>query len=416
MMKIFIRILLLFYYVFILLACGDKKESISINYILMARVTNMQTDEIKIDTPSRTIFIKLITGGDLSNVHVNLTLAKRVEMVKPANIESVYDFTKPASVTLKYKEEIITYHFIIDTEYNIVDPATLGWIKSTEWGTLPDYLAIYKSPSTLKGKNAVAYIAVADIDKNASFSVLGNTTGVKTLTQFYNAESVKPAIVMNGGYFASNGATVSLLYRNNVMLAPNLQSMSRSDGTSNVTFYPTRSAFGEIENGKFEVNWVYTVSSGQTYAYPAPSPNKSGVSPMQIPSVNYPEGASIWKAKNAIGGGPVLLKNGLYKNTWEAELFDTASGIGPTSNNPRSAIGITGDNRLIFFVCEGRNKTPNVPGFTLEEVAYILRDLGCLDAMNLDGGGSSCMLVNGQETIKPSDGAQRSVTTAVAIK
>lgn len=36
--------------------------------------------------------------------------------------------------------------------------------------------------------------------------------------------------------------------------------------------------------------------------------------------------------------------------------------------------------------------------------------------MNLDGGGSSCMLVNGQETIKPSDGAQRSVTTAVAIK
>lgn len=52
MMKIFIRILLLFYYVFILLACGDKKESISINYILMARVTNMQTDEIKIDTPS----------------------------------------------------------------------------------------------------------------------------------------------------------------------------------------------------------------------------------------------------------------------------------------------------------------------------------------------------------------------------
>ena len=253
------------------------------------------------------------------------------------------------------------------------------------------------------------------MDKNASFSVLGNTTGVKTLTQF-NVESVKPVIVMNGGYFASNGATVSLLYRNNVMLAPNLQSMSRSDGTSNVTFYPTRSAFGEIENGKFEVNWVYTVSSGQTYAYPAPSPNKSGVSPMQIPSVNYPEGASIWKAKNAIGGGPVLLKNGLYKNTWEAELFDTASGIGPTSNNPRSAIGITGDNRLIFFVCEGRNKTPNVPGFTLEEVAYILRDLGCLDAMNLDGGGSSCMLVNGQETIKPSDGTQRSVTTAIAIK
>ena len=55
-------------------------------------------------------------------------------MVEPANTESVYDFTKPASVTLKYKEEIITYHFIIDTEYNIVDPATLGWDKIDRMG------------------------------------------------------------------------------------------------------------------------------------------------------------------------------------------------------------------------------------------------------------------------------------------
>lgn len=70
---------------------------------------------------------------------------------------------------------------------------------------------------------------------------------------------------------------------------------------------------------------------------------------MQVPSATYPSGAFLWKAKNAIGGGPVLLKNGLYKNTWEAELIDAASGIGPTNNNPRSAIGITGDNQLIFL-------------------------------------------------------------------
>jgi exopolysaccharide biosynthesis protein len=34
----------------------------------------------------------------------------------------------------------------------------------------------------------------------------------------------------------------------------------------------------------------------------------------------------------------------------------------------------------------------------------------------LDGGGSSCMLVNGRETIKPSDGTQRAVTSAVVLK
>ena len=70
----------------------------------MARVTNMQTDEIKIDTPSRTIFIKLITGGDLSNVHVNLTLAKGVEMVEPANTESVYDSPSQLLLLLNTKK------------------------------------------------------------------------------------------------------------------------------------------------------------------------------------------------------------------------------------------------------------------------------------------------------------------------
>jgi exopolysaccharide biosynthesis protein len=36
--------------------------------------------------------------------------------------------------------------------------------------------------------------------------------------------------------------------------------------------------------------------------------------------------------------------------------------------------------------------------------------------LNLDGGGSSCMLVNGMETIKPSDGSQRAVVTAIGLK
>lgn len=415
-MKFILKTLSLLCCIFILSACGDDKEPISINYVLMVRVTNLQADDIKIDTHSRTIFIKFAKGGDLSNVNVTLTLAKGVEMIEPSKPESIYDFTKPASVTLKYKDETIVYHFEITIEYEVVDPSSLGWIKSGEWGTLPNYLTVYKSPSTLKNKNAIAYIAVADMNQGATFNVLGETKGLKTPKQFYNAESVRPTIIMNGGYFASNGATVSLLCRDGVILAPNSETVARSDGSSNVSFYPTRSVFGEMENGKFEANWVYKVSTTQTYAYPAPSPNKSGAPPMQIPSGTYPQGAFVWKAKNAIGGGPTLLKNGLYKNTWEAELFDAASGIGATSNNPRSAIGITGDNKLIFFVCEGRNKTPNVPGFTLEEVAYILKDLGCLDAINLDGGGSSCMLVNGEETIQPSDGTQRSVTTAVAIR
>ncbi len=50
---------------------------------------------------------------------------------------------------------------------------------------------------------------------------------------------------------------------------------------------------------------------------------------------------------------------------------------------------------------EGRNKTESIPGLTLQEVANRLLEIGCSEAINLDGGGSSCMLINGKETIKP---------------
>ena len=60
--------------------------------------------------------------------------------------------------------------------------------------------------------------------------------------------------------------------------------------------------------------------------------------------------------------------------------------------------------------------TEGVAGMTTEDVAKVMKSLGCVDAMNLDGGGSSCMLINGQETIKGTDGAQRAVASAVVIK
>ena len=81
-----------------------------------------------------------------------------------------------------------------------------------------------------------------------------------------------------------------------------------------------------------------------------------------------------------------------------------------------TAIGVTADNRLVLFVCEGRDMTEGVKGYSTEDVAKILLEFGCTEAINLDGGGSSCLLVNGLETIQPSDGAQRPVGSCVFVK
>ena len=79
-------------------------------------------------------------------------------------------------------------------------------------------------------------------------------------------------------------------------------------------------------------------------------------------------------------------------------------------------MGISADSKLLLFVCEGREMTEGVTGLTTGEVAKVLYSLGIKDAINLDGGGSSCMLIGGKETIKLSDGRQRAVASTVMFK
>ena len=285
-----------------------------------------------------------------------------------------------------------------------------GWILQTSFGELPDYIRVYKSPSMLQGKSAIAYVAVADMNKQATFSVLGDASGYKTPSEFYQTQQAP--IIVNGGNFWE-GSSLSMLCRNGQIICPNNQIEYRTNGT--VLYYPTRGAFGLMDDGSYKVNWIYT-NNNITYAYPAPAPNKSGATPLQMPSATYPSGATLWKAKTAIGAGPVLIKDGKPVNSFVEELFDDESGVQPEINAPRTAIGITQSGKMIFFVCEGRNMTPGIAGLTLADETNILRDLGCVEALNLDGGGSSCLLVNGKETIKPSDGTQRKVVTAVSFK
>ena len=79
-------------------------------------------------------------------------------------------------------------------------------------------------------------------------------------------------------------------------------------------------------------------------------------------------------------------------------------------------MGYTANHRLIILVIQGR--FPGVAeGASLEQEAKILKDLGCYEALNLDGGGSTCMLINGKETVKPSDKqGQRPIPAVFLIK
>ena len=118
--------------------------------------------------------------------------------------------------------------------------------------------------------------------------------------------------------------------------------------------------------------------------------------------------------QTAVGGGPALIQNPDIKITNNEERKFTGNAI--NDKHPRTAMGYTKEGKLIILVVQGRY--PGVAeGASLIQKAKILQDLGCWEALNLDGGGSSCLLVNGKETIKPSDATgQRAIPAVFVIR
>ena len=102
-----------------------------------------------------------------------------------------------------------------------------------------------------------------------------------------------------------------------------------------------------------------------------------------------------WEGVNHIlSGGPYLVKDGEVFVDMTEEKLGSVGG-----RNPRTAIGYTKNNHLILITADGREGASI--GLTLNELARLMKELGCTNAMNLDGGGSTVMYVNGQVVNKP---------------
>lgn len=86
--------------------------------------------------------------------------------------------------------------------------------------------------------------------------------------------------------------------------------------------------------------------------------------------------------------GPLLLQDG-KEHTLLKNAFND-------NRHPRTAMGITKDNRLLLLVVDGRNRQAH--GMNLHELTDVLFWLGAKDAMNLDGGGSSSLYIRGMST------------------
>lgn len=280
------------------------------------------------------------------------------------------------------------------------------------------------------GAQCLGFYAVVDFKTNPKLLFRPKFSGAKTPTTYFSdfAESGDgtPYVVVNGGYFGGT-TSVSLLVEEGEMKSMAAQ----SDVCNGQTYYPVRAAFGQMADGSFETAWVYCLRAADNrfypYAYPSPLDNDERTETfMPEPPTASTEGAHIWEVEYAIGAGPMLVydgKNVAEENYWK-EVFEHG-GVSGMSRHPRTSIGATADGKLIVLVCDGRGKRGSA-GFTLPELADKMISLGCIRAINLDGGGSSTFVgKDGAVLNMPSDtqgttleGAtivQRRIPTAVVI-
>lgn len=293
---------------------------------------------------------------------------------------------------------------------------------------LPSSFHVYRSTDSLDGKPNVMYYAVADLkDKKLKFTT--DTTFKRRLTpaEFYQ-KNKEPLLVVNCSFFSfATNQNLNIVVKDRKLLSYNEESIPVKGRDTLTYFHSFFGALGISKKGKADVAWVYTDST-KRYPYASESAVPFIHDSVANPTLeNILKNTSIvigerggsspsfskWKMQTAIGGGPVLLQNGEVNISNNEERKFEGKAI--NNHEPRTAIGYTKDNKLIILVCEGRSK--NAAGLTLIQLAKVFKDLGCVEALNLDGGGSSCMLINGKETNYPSGkGVQRPVPSVFLIE
>ncbi len=123
------------------------------------------------------------------------------------------------------------------------------------------------------------------------------------------------------------------------------------------------------------------------------------------------EDAGVITAGDAIVSGPLLIDDRIDMPL-DSISFNT-------NRHPRTMVGITGSGHLLFVVVDGR-QPGYAEGMSLFELRDLARSLGCTDALNLDGGGSTTMVVTGESGSavlnKPSGKVERPVPSILFVR
>ncbi|MCE1187907.1 MAG: phosphodiester glycosidase family protein [Ignavibacteria bacterium] len=292
--------------------------------------------------------------------------------------------------------------FIVLALYSIAPAQPITWTDITSTYSLPQGVKLVKGVRTSPA--LVSYYLDVDLNrKNLAIKPYLTPSGSERINTFVTRYNAIAGV--NGGYFGGT-SMYSAIIQPNAVLAKNIASVTRPAGT----YYTMRGLFGITETRDMAVNWIYHFGNTirDVYVFSNPLANtQSAPAPIPVQS----NGVVYNDLMVGVGGGPVLIKDGQIRITYDEEVF-FGSGIGTVTDlQPRTAIGYTTNKHVIIIVADGRQTAS--AGLSLTELAQVLSDLGCVEALNLDGGGSTQMAIGNTFVDVPSEA--RAVPSMLAV-
>lgn len=118
-----------------------------------------------------------------------------------------------------------------------------------------------------------------------------------------------------------------------------------------------------------------------------------------------------YRIEDAVAGVPLLIRDGKIDITWKEEK---ASKDFVETRHPRTAVANLKDGKFLMLTADGRSEAS--AGIDLYDLADFLLELGAVDALNLDGGGSTTMVLDDKVVNHPSDkGGERKIGDALIV-
>lgn len=322
-----------------------------------------------------------------------LDAGKEYQMSTYVKDGDTYLYSEPQAVSLEAQPEI----------------PELAWEKQSYEG-VPADVDIYKTTSQLNGRNFNAWYAVADPSK-VDFKVLYPETVGSKKSVAAQAEAADGCIALINGAIYGNYNIGVIITEGSMTQEWHGEIEGCYWATDSQLYQLTRPVIGVDKEGKAGAYWVGVPQQGTFYYYDRPQANVVGQAKYPKVSATSPVPAMDWDPYYAISCGPMVLYDGkvcadnsMVDDKRYYTNFECWDESGVYSAHPdRSAVGITEDGKIVLFICDGR--IDESQGAYMKELGPIMKSIGCVHAMNLDGGGSTGMWISGSGMINHKDGS-----------